>query len=74
MRLPFELDRPLVFFDLETTGLDLKNDRIIELAFIKITKDGLVLMETAPGVTANEVIEKTGAPLVVSPDLREMDI
>jgi DNA polymerase-3 subunit epsilon len=43
MRLPFELDRPLVFFDLETTGLDLKNDRIIELAFIKLTPHGDVL-------------------------------
>jgi DNA polymerase-3 subunit epsilon len=43
MRLPFQLDRPLVFFDLETTGLDLKNDRIIELAFIKVTPHGDVL-------------------------------
>jgi len=43
MRLPFELDRPLVFFDLETTGLDMKNDRIVELAFIKLTPHGDVL-------------------------------
>lgn len=43
MRLPFELDRPLVFFDLETTGLDLRNDRVIELAFIKLTPRGDVL-------------------------------
>jgi len=41
--LPFDLDRPLVFFDLETTGLDLNNDRIVELAFIKITPHGDVL-------------------------------
>jgi len=43
MKLPFALDRPLVFFDLETTGLDLKNDRIIELALIKMTPHGDVL-------------------------------
>ncbi|HET9949176.1 MAG TPA: exonuclease domain-containing protein, partial [Longimicrobiales bacterium] len=43
MQLPFALERPLVFFDLETTGLDLKNDRIIELAFIKVTPLGDVL-------------------------------
>jgi DNA polymerase-3 subunit epsilon len=43
MHLPFELDHPLVFFDLETTGLDLRNDRIIELAFIKMTPQGDVL-------------------------------
>jgi len=43
MKLPFQLDRPLIFFDLETTGLDLKNDRIIEIAFIKWTPHGDIL-------------------------------
>jgi len=43
MKLPFELDRPLVFFDLETTGLDMKSDRIVELALIKMTPHGDVL-------------------------------
>lgn len=43
MQLPFELDRPLVFFDLETTGLDVKQDRIVELALIKMTPQGDVL-------------------------------
>jgi DNA polymerase-3 subunit epsilon len=43
MQLPFALERPLVVFDLETTGLDFKNDRIIELAFIKLTPQGDVL-------------------------------
>ena len=43
MHLPFALERPLVFFDLETTGLDFRNDRIIELAFIKVTPQGDVL-------------------------------
>ncbi|MDP2959772.1 MAG: 3'-5' exonuclease [Longimicrobiales bacterium] len=43
MKLPFALDRPLVFFDIETTGLSLKHDRIIELALIKITPQGDVL-------------------------------
>jgi DNA polymerase-3 subunit epsilon len=43
MELPFSLDRPLIFFDLETTGLHMKNDRIVELALIKITPQGDVL-------------------------------
>jgi DNA polymerase-3 subunit epsilon len=43
VHLPFALERPLIFFDLETTGLDLKNDRIIELAFIKWTPQGDIL-------------------------------
>ena len=43
MKLPFELVQPLVFFDLETTGLDVKNDRIVELALIKVTpQDGTI--------------------------------
>ena len=38
--LPFELDRPIVFFDLETTGRSAASDRIVELAAIKIGPDG----------------------------------
>lgn len=33
------LDRPLVFFDLETTGLDVEKDRVIEIACIKVHAD-----------------------------------
>ena len=43
MRLPFVLDRPLVFLDLETTGLSPSHDRIVELAVIKVTPRGDVL-------------------------------
>src|SRR6185503_7133784 len=38
--LPFSLTRPLIFFDLETTGLDFKYDRVIEIGALKITPDG----------------------------------
>ena len=40
MKLPFELDRPILFFDLETTGLSLSRDRIIELAVIRVSPRG----------------------------------
>ena len=43
MRLPFDLERPLVFFDLETTGLSIEEDRIIELAIIRLSPQGDVL-------------------------------
>jgi DNA polymerase-3 subunit epsilon len=34
------LKRPIIFFDLETTGTDHAKDRIVELAFIKLLPDG----------------------------------
>lgn len=34
------LKKPIVFFDLETTGTDTAKDRIVELAFVKIKPDG----------------------------------
>ena len=34
------LERPIVFFDVETTGLDIAKDRIIELCMIKLIPDG----------------------------------
>lgn len=38
--MKLNLTRPLVIFDLETTGLDLVNDRIIQIAYIKVEMDG----------------------------------
>jgi len=35
-----KLDRPIVFFDLETTGLIMTLDKTVELAYIKIFPDG----------------------------------
>jgi DNA polymerase III subunit epsilon len=37
------LDKPLVIFDLETTGLSISLDRIIEIAYMKIMPDGEIL-------------------------------
>jgi DNA polymerase III subunit epsilon len=35
-----QLTRPLVFIDLETTGTNLSQDRIVEIAIIKVNTDG----------------------------------
>ena len=35
------LQRPLVFFDLETTGIDPARDKIVELAMVRVEPDGV---------------------------------
>lgn len=41
--MKLNLTKPLVEFDLETTGLDLVNDRVIQLSYIKVCPDGTEL-------------------------------
>lgn len=38
--MKLNLKRPLVFFDLETTGTSITRDRIVELSYIKVYPDG----------------------------------
>ena len=38
--MKLNLTKPLVIFDLETTGLDLVKDRIIQISYIKVLPDG----------------------------------
>ncbi|MGD0796325.1 MAG: 3-oxoacid CoA-transferase subunit B [Acidobacteriaceae bacterium] len=55
---------------LPLTGVGVVDDVVTELAWIKVTGEGLVLTEVAEGVTVEEVRGKTGARLIVSPELR----
>lgn len=40
LQMKLQLSRPLAFIDLETTGIHITNDRIVEIAIVKITPDG----------------------------------
>ena len=38
--MKLNIQRPIVFFDLETTGLDVARDHIVELCYIKLFPNG----------------------------------
>lgn len=40
LHMVLQLQRPIAFFDLETTGVNLSTDRIVEIAITKILPDG----------------------------------
>lgn len=50
---------------LPLTGLGCVKKVVTDLAVLNITKDGFELIETAPGVTVEEVIAKTAGKLIV---------
>jgi len=44
--MKLKLKRPIVFFDLETTGTNITHDRIVEISLIKVMPDGSELERT----------------------------
>lgn len=44
--MKLKLDRPVLFFDLETTGTDALHDRIVEISMIKVMPDGTDIQRT----------------------------
>ena len=44
--MKLNLKRPIIFFDLETTGTDTSNDRIVEISMVKVAPDGEKTIKT----------------------------
>ena len=44
--MELKLTRPIIFFDLETTGVDTARDRIVEISLIKVMPDGEKIIKT----------------------------
>lgn len=57
------LKRPLVIFDLETTGTDLSKDRIVEIAMIKVHPDGTVEKKPEQRGAAHRLLINPAMPI-----------
>ena len=57
---------------LPLTGVKVVDTIVTEMAYMRVTPQGLVLEEIAPGLTADDVQKATGATLIVSPKLKVM--
>ena len=44
--MKLNLRRPIVFFDLETTGTNISRDRIVEISIVKVMPDGTEIVKT----------------------------
>lgn len=53
--------------DLPLTGVGVVSLIITDLCVLAVTPDGLELRELAPGVSIDEVLQKTGAPVLTAP-------
>ncbi len=59
---------------LPLTGVQCVKKIVSNLAVIEVTTAGFKLLERAPGVTVEEIIQATAAPLIIEGDIPEMSL
>ena len=59
---------------LPLTGVDCVKRIVTDLAVIDVTEEGFKLIERAPGISAEEIAEKTAGKLVVQGEVPEMKL
>ena len=70
--MKLNLKRPIIFFDLETTGIDTAKDRIVEISMVKVMPDGEEITKTRrinPGMHIPE--EATAVHGITDEDVKE---
>lgn len=59
---------------LPLTGVRCVKKIVTDLGVIQLTEKGFKLLERAPGVTIDEIIAKTAAPLIIEGDIPEIEL
>ena len=59
---------------LPITGINCVKKIVTDLAVINVTKKGFELLERAPGVTVDEIINSTDAKLIINGEIVEMSL
>ncbi len=75
--MELKLERPLLFFDIESTGLSVAKDSIIELSFVKVMPDGEQRVKTwriRPWIYAGEPVDVGGTVKVPAKEGKQKPI
>lgn len=61
--MQLNLKKPLAFFDLETTGVNVASDRIVEIAILKVFPDGHIEKRPDPALGKARLLINPGIPI-----------
>lgn len=67
--MKLNLKRPLAFFDLETTGVNVASDRIVEVAILKVFPDGRSEKRPDPSLGGGRLLINPGIPIPLETSL-----
>ncbi len=67
--MQLKLKKPLAFFDLETTGVNVASDRIVEIAILKVFPDGHQERRPDPATGLTRLLINPGIPIPLETSL-----
>lgn len=67
--MELNLKKPLAFFDLETTGVNVASDRIVEIAILKVFPDGRIEKRPDPNNGPKRLLINPGSPIPIETSL-----